>query len=69
MEFIYCKECGKKISIKDYKCPYCGALYFCNKCGENVGIKDKKCPHCGEQFKEGVGLRKIIEVILKILLS
>lgn len=53
MALIKCNECGKKISDKAIRCPYCGVfveedqLIKCSECGADVIIDGEFCSNCG----------------------
>ena len=57
MAMIKCTECGKDISDKAKKCPYCGKVFLeevpvvkviiCGECGTVLSESDKVCHNCG----------------------
>ena len=53
MALIKCNECGKEISDKAVRCPYCGVfveedqLIKCSECGADVIFDSEFCPNCG----------------------
>lgn len=62
MAMIKCSECGKEISDKARKCPYCGKVFEeektvmntkkCSECGTILSETDQTCPNCGCPVEE-----------------
>ena len=57
MALMKCPDCGKEISEKAKKCPFCGSplenerLTTCPACGHAVSKKATACPNCGQPLE------------------
>lgn len=69
MSLIKCPKCGKEISDKAKKCPFCecelkkDTIKTCPECHKYVDIFTKVCPYCGYPFKENKKLQKIKSLV------
>jgi len=55
LEFRDCPSCGKRVSINEPVCPYCGhdilTYIKCTNCGISYDRTRSKCPNCGAPSK------------------